>query len=106
MSLTLIDETFTHARGCGSGGNVLVLFLGYKFSSVEKGCTGTGDPIGEAGCLSGVLVVHFGAYVIGETICKSFQREFTSWFVLILVAFDPAYVGCNGKVCYFMLDSL
>jgi hypothetical protein len=82
-------------------------FLDTSFPlAVEKGCMGTRNPIGEAACLLGVLVVRFCAYVFGKTICKSFQREFTSWFVPILVAFDPAYVGCNGKVCYFMLDSL
>jgi hypothetical protein len=68
MSLGFGDEAFVESGSSSSGGDVVVLFLGDKFTLIKEGSVSTWDPVGEVAYMMGLPVVSVGADVVSKAV--------------------------------------
>jgi hypothetical protein len=68
MTLGFGDEAFAESESGSSGGDVVVLFLGDKFTLMKKGSVSAWDPVGEVAYMTWLPVVSVSANVISEAV--------------------------------------
>ncbi len=68
MSLGFGDETFAESGSGSSSGDVVILFLGDKFTLMKEGSMSAWDPIGEVAYMTWLLVVSVSANVVSEAV--------------------------------------
>jgi hypothetical protein len=57
---------------------------------VKKGCSCARNPIGQSADIIGMLLVGFGTDVVGDTVDQCFKGKSVSWYMMVLMALDPA----------------
>jgi hypothetical protein len=72
--------------------DVGILFLGNKFAVVKEGCSCARNPIRQSADIVGMLLVGFGTDVVSDTVGQCFEGKFVSWYMMVLMALDPADV--------------
>jgi hypothetical protein len=68
MSLGFGNEAFAELGSSSSGGDVVVLFLGDKFTLMKEGSMSAWDPVGEASYMTWLPVVSVSANVISKAV--------------------------------------
>jgi hypothetical protein len=68
MSLGFDDEAFAESGSGSSGGDVVVLFLGDKFTLMKEGSVSAWDPVREVAYMTWLPVVSVGANVVSEAV--------------------------------------
>jgi hypothetical protein len=68
MSLGFDDEVFAESGSGSSGGDVVVLFLGDKFTLMNEGSMSAWDPLGELAYMMWLAVVSVGANVVSKAV--------------------------------------
>jgi hypothetical protein len=68
MSLGFGNEAFAESGSGSSGGDVVVLFLGDKFTLMKEGSVSAWDPVREAAYMTWLPVVSVSANVFSEAV--------------------------------------
>jgi hypothetical protein len=68
MSLGFGDEAFAESGRSSSGGDIVVLFLGDKFTLMKEGSVSAWDPVGEVAYMMWLPVVSVSANVISKAV--------------------------------------